>query len=318
MTISGSTKVVGLFGDPVEHTLSPRMQNAAFRNAGLDFCYVPFHVAPTQLGAAVAAVRALGLAGVNVTIPHKVAALDFVDEVAEEARRVGAINTVVNRDGWLVGHNTDVFGVLEALHAEAGEDPAGKKAVVIGAGGAARACVFALADRGAGEVVILNRTLERAESLARDFDGEARTGVAGAVRVVAGPLTPAEVRKRATEADFFINASSLGLRDDGGGRLDESPFGGLFEDLSFLQPWCVVCDLVYRPGGTPLVRRAKTRGLRAVDGLSVLIYQGARSFELWTGREAPVAVMKEALVGGEAGDAAAAGRVTGKAAGGGE
>lgn len=275
------TRVVGLFGDPVAHSLSPRMQNAAFRARGLNLCYLSFHVTSARLWEAVAAVRALGFVGVNITIPHKVAAMELVDEVSEEARRVGAINTVVNRDGRLVGFNTDVAGVVDALKEGLGQDIKGKNVVLVGAGGAARACAHAFAQGGAGRLAILNRSAGRAEELAGELGAHAPQ-----TRVFAGPLCPEEIKKWAMEADLFVNATSLGLENAA-----ETPL----EDPSLLPTGCAVCDLVYRTGGTRLIRTAKSRGLRTLDGLSVLLYQGARAFTLWTGEEAPIGAMKASL-----------------------
>lgn len=283
--IKGSTRTVGLFGYPVEHSLSPSMQNAAFRHCGLDICYVPFAVAPEALGAAFAGVRALGFLGLNLTIPHKVAAMSFVDEIAPEARMVGAINTVVNRDGRLIAYNTDLFGVTMALREDAGAEIKGKIVVLFGAGGAARACAFAFAIEGVGELIILNRTEGRAESLARDlvsYLGE--TG--SSCRVRSGSLD--SFGSWGERADILVNATSLGL----GG--EEGPVS----DLRILKDSCVVCDLVYHPGGTPFLRRARERGLKTADGLTVLLYQGAKSFSIWTGEEAPIEVMRDALGAG--------------------
>lgn len=286
MMITGTTKAVGLFGDPVEHSLSPRMQNAAFRAAHLDLCYLAFRVAPASLKDAMDGIRALGFLGANITIPHKVKALALVDEVSEEALRIGAINTVVNRDGRLVGFNTDAFGIVAALEREAGEKVAGKNIVLLGAGGAARACAHAFIEGGARLLVILNRTVEKAEELARDIALHARGTRVVVEKLPVIAMEMERVEKWLVGADLLVNATALGLSGN-----EESPLA----DLSKLPSECVVCDLVYHAGGTSLLRRARARGLRVVDGLSVLIYQGAKAFTLWTGLEAPVNAMKASL-----------------------
>ncbi len=271
--IDGRTKILGLFGYPVEHSLSPCIHNAAFRHLGINAVYVPFSVRPQDLESALAGVRALGLACVNLTIPHKMAALKLVDEVAPHARAVGAINTVVNRDGCLVGDNTDLHGVTAAL-AETGTSFEGKTVVIAGAGGAARAAAFASAFGGARQVVVLNRTPGRASELVEDL---------GDCAALAGSLT--DLTQWLPVADILINATPVGLHEG-----DPS-----LTDLDGLRPGSVVCDLAYRPGGTALISRAKELGFSSVDGLSVLVHQGARSFTLWTGLDAPVEVMRRAL-----------------------
>ncbi len=271
--VDGRTRVLGLFGYPVEHSLSPRMHNAALRHLGVDAVYVPFSVKPGDLERAMSGIRALGLAGVNLTIPHKVAALDLVDEVAPRARAAGAINTVVNSDGRLTGDNTDLDGIATALE-EAGAAFAGKTVVIAGAGGAARAAASAAAFGGARQIVVLNRTPGRAVELA---------GELGDCATLAAPLS--DLPSFLGVADILVNATPIGLHEG------DPPLAG----LERLMPGSVVCDLAYRPGGTALISRARYLGLVAVDGLAVLVHQGARSLSLWTGLDAPVEVMRKAL-----------------------
>ena len=272
--VDGRTRVLGLFGYPVEHSLSPRIHNAAFRHLGVNAVYVPFSVRPQDLENALTGVRTLGLAGVNLTIPHKIAALSLVDEVAPRARAVGAINTVISTDGLLIGDNTDLDGVTVAL-AEAGATFEGKTVVIAGAGGAARASAFAAAFGAARQIVVLNRTPDRASRLARAL---------GDCATLVGPLSDLPLWLRA--ADILINATPVGLHES------DPPL----TDLDGLRPGAVVCDLAYRSGGTALISRARELGYVTVDGLTILVHQGARAFTLWTGLDAPVDVMRRAVV----------------------
>ncbi len=279
--IDGHTRVVGVFGEPVEHTLSPAMHNRAFAALGLNYVYVAFPVAPARLGEAVRAVRALGLAGVNVTIPHKVAVMDHLDHVEPAAALIGAVNTIVPRDGRLVGTNTDGAGFVRSLQEEAGLTPAGRHFVVLGAGGAARAIAMQLALSGAARITLVNRTPQRAEALA---DAVAR---AAAARVEALPLEERAVASALAEADALIHTTSVGMAP----HSDVPPV----VPPHLLPPHLLVCDIVYTPRETSLLRAARARGCRVLEGLGMLVYQGAIAFELFTGQPAPAAVMREAL-----------------------
>jgi shikimate dehydrogenase len=252
------------------------MHNAAFRALGLDWCYVPFPVHPARLSQALAGVRALGLRGINVTVPHKQALLPLVDELTPEARAVGAVNTVVVREDSLLGHNTDVAGFLRAL-AEAQFDPSGCIALVLGAGGAARAIVYALARMGA-RVSILNRTESRAHDLAREF---APLNVEA--RLEGGPLDEPALRRALRDVGLIVNTTPLGMSP----MTDASPW---IEGVRF-PLGALVFDLVYNPRETRLMRQAHGDGARAIDGLRMLVHQGAESFILWTGLEPPIEVM---------------------------
>ena len=279
MKVKGTTKVVAIFGDPVSHSLSPVIQNAAMEAAGVDMVYVPFHVKGADLGGAVAAVRALGVAGLNVTIPHKEHIIEFLDEVDEDARALGAVNTVVNRAGKLTGYNTDGDGFVRSLTEETGFVPAGKSAVVIGAGGAARGIVAALLKHGTRDIVIANRTVKRAEAIGDEFR-ESFDGAAIETVCLTGEL----MEPFMNGVDIVINASSLGM--EGKDPLDTSM---LFLDK--LSKETVVSDIVYQPLDTDLVMAAEAAGLKAHRGLGMLIHQGAIGFELWTGSEAPLEAM---------------------------
>jgi shikimate dehydrogenase len=279
MKISGKTKVCGLIGDPVEHSLSPCFQNAAFQNRGLDFVYVVFKVEKGRLEAAIAGMRSLGIFGLNVTMPHKIDVIQYLDELDETAKSIGSVNTILNKKGKLVGSTTDGKGALEALKYNS-VDPSEKKVVVLGAGGASRSVSFALAKE-VKELVILNRTLGKAEELVKEL----RTTQAVNASVKAGELTHRNAQQELRDADILINATSIGMRPQD--RL--TPV-----DSSLLRSDLTVFDLVYEPLETRLLAEAKKKGATTIDGLTMLVFQGAVSFETWTGVEAPVEVMMEA------------------------
>jgi len=262
-------QVYGLLGNPVEHSLSPPMHEAAYETLGLDARYVTFEPDRDAAAAAVAAADTLGIAGLNVTIPFKRDVLDAV-EPDDVARRIGAVNTIDFSGETPRGHNTDVAGVERAFaHHDVGID--GRDAVVVGAGGAGRAAAFALADAGAS-VHIANRTVERAESLAADVPG-----------ATAGGLDTLDC---VADADLLVNATSVGMEP----HVDETPVPAerLHGDLAVL-------DAVYTPMETRLLREAAAAGATTVDGAWMLLFQGVEAFELWTGRDAPVDAMNEAL-----------------------
>ena len=276
--ISGTTRVLGVIGDPVAHTSSPAMHNAALKALGLDYVYVAFHVAPDALPQALAGMRALELAGLNVTVPHKQAVMAHLDEISPEAQAIGAVNTVCNRDGKLLGFNTDAFGIIESLKADGGMNSLPGRVVLLGAGGAARAILYALLAREeVAEVLLLNRTVEKAEALKGDLDG------AGKVRI--GSLADSGT---IADAGLVINATSIGMHP----HEETSPLA----DSSCLHGEMLVVDIVYNPLETTLMRQARSVGARTINGLGMLAWQGARSFEIWTGTMPPVeAMMKAAL-----------------------
>lgn len=277
--VLGTTKVLGLFGHPVSHSKSPIMQNAAIQELGLDYVYVPFHVLPENLEKAVDGIRALGIAGVNVTIPHKERIIAYLDEVSEAARRTGSVNTVVNDNGRLRGETTDGAGFLRAVEAEWGK-MSGGKVVVLGAGGSAKAIVYALAEAGC-DVVVANRTFERAVELT-----EALNAGFGETRCRVIELEGNDLQREMGEAELLVNTTSVGMSPN----VDGIPIS---PDL--LHSGLKVYDIVYSPLETRLAREAKARGAKAVTGLSMLVHQGAVSFELWTGKPAPVDVMMRAI-----------------------
>jgi shikimate dehydrogenase len=275
--ISGSTRLLGVIGDPVGHTSSPAMHNAAIAALGLDYVYAAFHVRPELLGRAMDGMRALNIAGLNVTVPHKQGVMEYMDEVSEEAVAIGAVNTVAYRDGRLVGHNTDAFGIVESLKRDGGMEHLPAKVVLLGAGGAARAILYALLQSArVEEILLLNRTVTKAESLARDLDS------AGRVKV--GPMDAPGV----ADAGLLINSTSVGMHPHDG----VSPLA----DASVLHADMLVADIVYKPLKTRLMEQAESAGARTINGLGMLAWQGARSFEIWTGITPPVDVMMAAAL----------------------
>ena len=279
--ISGKTKLCGLIGDPVEHSMSPAMHNAAFRQMGIDFLYVPFRVKPEELGKAIEGLRALNMRGINVTIPHKVAVLQFLDELDALAERIGAVNTIVNDNGILRGYNTDATGFLQPL-LERGIQLKNKNVAILGAGGASRAISFILADKGAN-LVILNRLLELdwaeelASQISQTFNKE----------VPALELNRQNLASAVDKAEILVNATSVGMSPD----VDETPV-----DSDLLRPSLTVYDIVYNPIKTRLLKEAEAAGASTISGLDMLIWQGALAFEKWTGQKAPVELMKEETI----------------------
>jgi shikimate dehydrogenase len=265
------------------------MHNAAFRELGLDWHYEAIDVEPEGFAALVRGMPARGFAGANVTIPHKLAALEVADTAALTARLVGAANTLVFRDGAIHAENTDVEGTLTALRERAPEAPAGMRALVLGAGGAARAVVFALIEGGAASVEIWNRHPERADALVAHL-----STAAGATRLAATR------HPSARKADVLVNATSVGMAAPGSSALT-APETASFKELPVsadeLDDRLIVVDLVYRQNRTPLVHAARVRGLRCADGIDVLVHQGAASFRLWTGMRAPLGAMRSGATG---------------------
>jgi len=275
--VSGKTRICGIIGDPVEHSMSPLMHNAAFKELGIDYLYLPFRVKQGDLQKAIEGMRALNITGLNVTIPHKVAVTHFLDKLDPLAEKIGAVNTIVNDSGILTGYNTDAGGFLQAL-SERGIKPEGKNMVILGAGGASRAISFILADRGA-KLVILNRLLEFewAEELAN------RISHIFNKKVKALELNRENLARVLGEADILVNATSVGMAPD----IDETPV-----DADLLSSGLIVFDIVYNPMKTRLLREAEASGATTIGGLDMLVWQGALAFEKWTGKKAPVEVMK--------------------------
>jgi len=277
--ISGTTKICGVIGDPIAHTMSPVMHNAVFKEMGMDYVYVAFQVKKEGLGEAIQGMRGLNIRGLNVTIPHKVAIIPLLDRLDHLAELIGAVNTVVNDNGVLTGYNTDAEGFLRAL-LERGIEPRGKNVVILGAGGASRAISFILAERGSS-LVILNRTLDKAKECA------SRIGEVFQKEAKALEFDSENLAKALTEADILVNTTSVGMYPDTG----ETPVSA---DL--LRPGLIAVDIVYNPIKTRLLEETEAAGARTISGIDMFVWQGALAFEKWTGLKAPVKLMKEAAI----------------------
>lgn len=273
------TRLAGIFGYPLAHSLSPAFQQAAFNHYGLDARYLAWETPPSALASEVAKLRGGDFIGANVTIPHKRAVMALLDEVDPLAAAIGAVNTIVKRGGKLVGYNTDAHGFMRALKEDAGFEPSGKRALLLGAGGAARAAAFALFHEGIASLVIANRTLERAEALAAELSLDIASAISSD-----DATDDATLHYAALNADLIVNSTSVGMRHgDAEGR---TPLAG-----GLIPHDAVALDMVYNPQHTPLLAAARSAGARAVGGMPMLIYQGAAAFEMWTGRVAPVEAM---------------------------
>lgn len=271
---------LGIIGFPIGHSISPVFQQAALDHLGLDATYQAWEVEPGAVGEFVQGLRRPDVLGINVTVPHKEAVIPLLDEVDDWATTAGAVNTIVNRQGRLTGHNTDGSGFLKALREASGFDPKGQRVLVLGAGGAARGIVLALIREGTGQLTIANRTLERAQRLCRMAEDNGLS--ASAIGLEADALDTA-----AASAALIVNCTTMGMShgpDETGSPLSADQ----------IPSTAVVNDLVYNPLETPLLREAAKAGASTLGGIHMLVYQGAASFEMWTGREAPVAVMLEA------------------------
>jgi shikimate dehydrogenase len=274
--IDGLTEIYGVIGHPIAHTASPAMHDAAFAALGLNARYVAFDVAPEAVGDAVRGMRALGVRGLNVTVPHKQAVMPFLDEIADDAAIIDAVNVIHNTDGRLVGHNTDAVGLLRSLE-EAGMGMKGADVALLGAGGAARAVVRAARLARARSVTIINRTLSKAEALAAAFSSDAMPVSAP------GPGNPA-FDSGVKNAKIIVNATSLGMMES-----DAAPL-----NFELLDTGHCVIDIIYNPWETALLRAARESGARTLNGFGMLVHQAAESFHIWTGRPAPIEAMRRA------------------------
>ena len=279
MSVSGKTRVCAIIGDPVGHSLSPVMHNAAFKELGLTLVYVAFTVPAKDLKHAVLGAKSLGLKGLNVTMPHKNEVMKYLDDLDATAKSVGAVNTILNNQGKLVGYNTDGKGAMIALQ-ENGVSSEKKKLVLLGAGGAAQAIAHEAAQD-VNDLIILNRNAEKAKklvnSLPKNLDASVKSG----------PLSSNVLEQELETADILINATSVGMHPN----IESSPvpFELLRSDLS-------VMDIIYNPLETKLLKDAKTAGAKVISGLEMLIYQGAVAFHIWTNCPAPVDVMRKAAL----------------------
>jgi shikimate dehydrogenase len=267
LSVSGQTRIIGIFGSPIAHTRSPAMQNAAFRACRLPYIYVPFLVHPSDLAKAVQAIRVYNLVGVNVTVPHKERIVRYLDALSAEAELCGAVNTIVNREGALFGDNTDGRGFLVSLQ-ERGFSPHQREIVIVGAGGSTRAVLVSLIRAGSARITIANRTIAKAQALARTYRSLGKTQLA------AVPLDHLKDPLLLKNAALVINCTSVGLHGE---------------------PFCLFYDLLYRPELTSFLRLARTTRRSGMDGRRMLLHQGALAFSLWTHQPAPLEAMARAL-----------------------
>jgi len=279
---------LGIFGDPVAHSLSPQMQNAALRACEIDMQYARFHIRTNELRSALLFLRTLDFVGINVTVPHKIAAFKQVDETDESAARAEAVNTIRVRDEKLIGSNTDGEGFLRAIRTEFSIDLRDLRVMIIGAGGGTgRAIAWQCALESCERLVLVNRTLEKANALAeqlRPFLSDARV-LGPATRLEAVALDESAMRVQLADIDLIVNATPLGMNPS-----DPTPV-----PARLLAPHHIIFDCVYGPSKTALIRSAEEAGARGANGLSMLLYQGALSFSVWFNREAPINAMRAAL-----------------------
>jgi len=280
MKPSGSTKIVKLIGYPVEHSRSPLMHNAAFQSLGLDFVYLLFSVKPPDLKEAVTGLRASNVAGANVTIPYKEEVMKYLDEITPEAKLIGAVNTIHNREGKLIGYNTDGQGFITSLLTDGKVKLEGQKVFLIGAGGAGKAVAVKLAERGVERLVITDKIVERAETLV----GRLRENIPDCPVYALFP-DDKEFAKTLLGSTLLVNATSMGMKKG----------DPCVVDPEYLHKDLFIYDVVYNRE-TPLIEAAKKRGLKALGGIGMLIHQGAASFEIWTGQKAPIEVMRNKIL----------------------
>ncbi|MCG7407902.1 shikimate dehydrogenase [Paenibacillus sp. ACRRX] len=279
-TVTSVTTVLAVIGDPIRHSKSPVMHNAALQARGWDGIYTAFHVAPERLAEAIHGIRALGIRGINVTIPHKERVMAYLDEVHESARMIGAVNTIVNDNNRLIGYNTDGLGYVRSLKEETAVDLSECSVLIVGAGGAARGLAYALLREGCGKLLVANRTLDRAEKIAQEMSS---LGAMECVGIQDG--IPAVEPER---VDVVINTTSVGMHP----HIGESPIAE-----QWLKSHMIVSDIIYNPLETKLLQAAKAAGAKTHGGLGMFVYQGAIAFELWTGEPAPIEVMRESVLG---------------------
>ncbi len=282
--VTGHTRPIAILGYPIHHSLSPWIHNAAFAAAGLDYVYLALDVKPDDIETAVRGLRVLDFAGITLTSPHKQTVIPLLDELTEEARALGAVNTVTNRDGRWIGTNTDATGFRRMLELNGLYRP-GMKAVMLGAGGAARAGLYALGQV-CREVVVFNRTLSKAEELIRSLEPSLKKG-----RWVALPPEPDLIAAHLEEADLLVNSTTVGMHPND----QECP---LPEEVA-IPAHCGVADMIYMPPKTRLLQRAEQAGAKAVSGHEMLLYQAVDAFIFWTGVEPDLAVMDRALRAGQ-------------------
>ncbi|MEA3421984.1 MAG: shikimate dehydrogenase [Acidobacteriota bacterium] len=280
MKITGKTKIAGVFGYPITHSLSPILHNAAFDQLGLNFVYLPFLVRPEDLEEAIKAIRALNMVGVNITVPFKEKVITYLDELSPEAKMIGAVNTIYNEKGKLIGCNTDIDGFIRSLTTAGKFNPQGKNVLLMGAGGAGSAISFALIKAGVKKLMITNRTNEKSKALLNHL----REIFKNKCKLSFLDFSRRNMPEIMSKVDLFINATSVGMH----------PEDPLLIDPNLLAKTAFIYDVIYNQE-TKLLQAARKRGLPGIGGLEMLIYQGALSFEIWTHQRAPIRAMRRAL-----------------------
>jgi len=275
-SVNAATRLCAVLGSPIRHSASPAMHNAAFAALGLNWRYLAFEVDPKNLRAAIAGARAMNFAGLNLTVPHKLLAVDMVDKLDASAKIWGAVNTIKFENGRASGFNTDADGLANSLREDLQIEVRGKKVFLLGAGGAGRTAALKLAAENVAELFLVNRTVSKAEEIAGEIKKQF-------------PSVKVSVGYPKTEIDLLLNATSLGLKPEDGSPLDEKQFS--------LKQTRAVYDMIYKPAETKLLAAAKVAGCKTANGIGMLVHQGAKAFEIWTGQSAPVAVMRRAVEG---------------------
>ncbi|MFT5171722.1 MAG: shikimate dehydrogenase [Candidatus Marinamargulisbacteria bacterium] len=279
MLISGFTKIVGVFGNPISHSASPRMHNRMYAEQGIDFVFVPLLVDPSEIGNAVKSIRALNFAGVNVTIPFKETVIPHLDAVSSFAERVGAVNTIVNENGSLVGYNTDGEGFLYALKEDGQFDPKNKRVVILGAGGSSKSIAHVLLDAGVNQLAVWNRTLQRSQALVSNLSAQNSGNVVC--------LTDDSLQEAISSCDLLINTTSVGMAPE----INALPISS----LAAIGAHHFVYDVIYTPAETALLREARQLGAKTLNGLGMLAAQGMLAYTRFTGKEASFDFMKSAI-----------------------
>jgi len=277
MRINGSTVLVGVIGNPVKHSLSPAILNAAFREAEMNWVYTAFETREEKLADAIKGIRALGIAGLSVTMPHKAKVFPLMDEISDSAQMLGVVNCIVNDGKKLKGYNTDGDGFLDAVAHDSGLNMVGKKVLIIGSGGSARSIIYSLSKAGVGEIAVINRTKKKA------LDAIELAGP------VARYVEEDKISEVAAEADLVVNATPIGMSD--AGTTTKFPI-----EPNLFSEGQLAVDLIYHPLSTPWMEALKNRKVEVYGGLSMLIFQAAKAFKLWTGQEAQVDAMRKAAL----------------------
>lgn len=279
--ISGTTQLIGIIATPIRHSISPKMHNAAFSKLGLDYAYLAFDIEQSQLEDSVKGLKAIGARGFNVSMPYKTAIIEYLDELSPTAKLCQAVNTVVNENGKLVGHMTDGSGLIRSLQDE-GYDIRGKKVTVIGCGGAGKAIQIQAALDGVSELSIFNRSAERGQQVVDLINKH--TNCKATFYHLNDELA---LKEQLADSYLLINATSIGMAE-----LEGQSF---ISDSSVLHPGLIVCDIIYNPRKTKLLQQAEEAGCKVMNGVGMIIYQGAEAFKLWTGEEMPIDYIKDVL-----------------------